>query len=235
MALLCWWHSADLCVLKCAGQASFESQWFLLWASLVAQMAQNLPANAGDLGLTPGSGRSPGGEMAIQSSILVWRTWWTEEPGGLLSVDRLFHRWPDQSALVLSGGYVFKCLLDNTLRGPHPLPKWAFLQNPRALLKLGHWLARRRSSLRPQWQLLNLLLVAVSVCEARIWMSSFLLWHPFPLKELPAMMHCSLFRSKDSASSWSSWRTVSFLRIGLWKFVKIWWKGTLPSQGEFCF
>ena len=68
-------------------------------------------------------------------------------------------RWPDQSALVLSGGYVFKCLLDNTLRGPHPLSKWAFLQNPRALLKLGHWLARPRSSLRPQWQLLNLLLV----------------------------------------------------------------------------
>ena len=30
-------------------------------ASLVAQMVKNLPANAGDWDLTPGSGRSPGG------------------------------------------------------------------------------------------------------------------------------------------------------------------------------
>ena len=29
-------------------------------ASLVAQMVKNLPANAGDLGLIPGLGRSPG-------------------------------------------------------------------------------------------------------------------------------------------------------------------------------
>ena len=31
-----------------------------VWASLVAQMIKNLPANAGDLGSIPGSGRSPG-------------------------------------------------------------------------------------------------------------------------------------------------------------------------------
>ena len=32
------------------------------WASLVAQLVKNLPAiNAGDLGLIPGLGRSPGG------------------------------------------------------------------------------------------------------------------------------------------------------------------------------
>ena len=30
------------------------------WASLVAQLEKNLPANAGDLGLIPGLGRSPG-------------------------------------------------------------------------------------------------------------------------------------------------------------------------------
>ena len=30
-------------------------------ASLVAQMVKNLPANAGDPGLIPGSGRFPGG------------------------------------------------------------------------------------------------------------------------------------------------------------------------------
>ena len=32
----------------------------VLAASLVAQMVKNLPANAGDLGLIPGLGRSPG-------------------------------------------------------------------------------------------------------------------------------------------------------------------------------
>ena len=31
-----------------------------VWASLVAQMVKNLPANAGDLGSIPGWGRSPG-------------------------------------------------------------------------------------------------------------------------------------------------------------------------------
>ena len=36
---------------------------YFKWASLVAQLVKNLPAcNAGDLGLIPGSGRSPGEE-----------------------------------------------------------------------------------------------------------------------------------------------------------------------------
>ena len=38
---------------------------------------------AGDLGLIPGSERSPGEGMATHSSILAWRIPWTEEPGGL--------------------------------------------------------------------------------------------------------------------------------------------------------
>ena len=38
--------------------------------------------NAGDLGLNPGSGRSPGAkEMATHSSILAWRIPWMEQPG----------------------------------------------------------------------------------------------------------------------------------------------------------
>ena len=56
----------------------------------------NLPANAGDAGLIPGWGTSPGEgnsnplqysclekETAVYSSILAWRFPWTEEPGGL--------------------------------------------------------------------------------------------------------------------------------------------------------
>ena len=47
---------------------------------------KNPPANAGDMGSIPGSGRSPGEEMATHSSILAWRMPWTEEPGGLQSM-----------------------------------------------------------------------------------------------------------------------------------------------------
>ena len=32
----------------------------LYWASLMSQMVKNLPAKEGDMGLIPGSGRSPG-------------------------------------------------------------------------------------------------------------------------------------------------------------------------------
>ena len=56
-------------------------------ASLVAK---NLPANAGDAieaVSIPGSGRSPGEEMATYSSILAWRIPWIGEPGGLQSIE----------------------------------------------------------------------------------------------------------------------------------------------------
>jgi len=52
------------------------------WASQVALVIKNLPANAGDAGSIPGSGRSPGGGCGnpLQSSCLenpvnreVWR------------------------------------------------------------------------------------------------------------------------------------------------------------------
>ena len=43
--------------------------------------------NAGNLGLIPGSERSPGeGNGATHSSILAWKIPWTEEPGGLQSM-----------------------------------------------------------------------------------------------------------------------------------------------------
>ena len=52
------------------------------WASLVAQMVKNSVANAGDLGLIPGSGRSPGegNGSPLQCSCLensMYRgAWW---------------------------------------------------------------------------------------------------------------------------------------------------------------
>ena len=53
-------------------------------------MVKNLPANAGDsgdMGLIPGSGRSPGVGMATHSSILAWKILWTEEHVGLQSME----------------------------------------------------------------------------------------------------------------------------------------------------
>ena len=45
-------------------------------------MVKNLLTNAGDVGLIPGSGRSPGEENVNHSSILAWEIPWTGEPGG---------------------------------------------------------------------------------------------------------------------------------------------------------
>ena len=42
-------------------------------------MVKNPPANPGDLGSTPGSGRPLEKEMATYSSILAWGIPWTED------------------------------------------------------------------------------------------------------------------------------------------------------------
>ena len=58
-------------------------------------MVKNLPANAGDIrdaGLIPELGRSPGEELAIYSSILVWEIPWTEDHGFAKSQTRLSMR-----------------------------------------------------------------------------------------------------------------------------------------------
>ena len=50
---------------------------------------RNLPANAGDIrdtGLIPGWEDPLEEGMATHSSILTWRSLWTEEPGGLWPV-----------------------------------------------------------------------------------------------------------------------------------------------------
>ena len=59
------------------------------WASQVMLVANNPPANAGDLrdvGLIPGLGRSRRGGNGSPFSILAWRLPWREEPGGLQSI-----------------------------------------------------------------------------------------------------------------------------------------------------
>ena len=52
-------------------------------------VVKNPPANTEelrDVGWIPGSGRSPGGDMAIHSSILAWRTPCTEGSGRQQSI-----------------------------------------------------------------------------------------------------------------------------------------------------
>ena len=59
------------------------------WASLVAQLVKNPPANAGDvrdMGLIPGLGRSLEKGKATDSSILAWRIPWTVKSMGLQRV-----------------------------------------------------------------------------------------------------------------------------------------------------
>ena len=56
-----------------------------IWVSVMFlsdSVVQNLPANAGDMGSIPGSGRSPGEGYGNHSSIIPW----IEEPGRLLSM-----------------------------------------------------------------------------------------------------------------------------------------------------
>ena len=45
-------------------------------------MVKNPLANEGDMGSSPGSGRSPRGENGNALLILAWRIPWTEEPAG---------------------------------------------------------------------------------------------------------------------------------------------------------
>ena len=57
----------------------------LQYGFLRGSVVKNPPANAGNMGSIPESGRSLEKEMATHSRILAGRTPWTEEPGELQS------------------------------------------------------------------------------------------------------------------------------------------------------
>ena len=46
-------------------------------------LVKNPPANARDMGLTPGLENPLENKMTTHSSIVAWRIPWTEEPSGL--------------------------------------------------------------------------------------------------------------------------------------------------------
>ena len=67
----------------------YTHTYIYIGASQVALVVKNPPANARDIrdaGLIPGWEDPLEEGMAIHSSILAWRTPWTEEPGGLWSI-----------------------------------------------------------------------------------------------------------------------------------------------------
>ena len=64
--------------MKIRGESQLLTQNGLPWVSNGKEFA----CNAGDLGLIPGSGRSPGEEMTTHSSILTWRIPWIESLAG---------------------------------------------------------------------------------------------------------------------------------------------------------
>ena len=66
-----------------------------------------------DTSSIPGLGRPPEGEMAMHSSILAWRTPWTEEPGGLqaLGLQRA-NKSPSSQSYGFSSGHVWMWKLD---------------------------------------------------------------------------------------------------------------------------
>ena len=76
-----------------------------MWASWVAQMVKNLPTCAGDVGLIFGLEDTPEKGMTTHISILVWKILWTEEPGGLQSMEsqRVGHDWARKHALRRRG------------------------------------------------------------------------------------------------------------------------------------
>ena len=61
----------------------FERGWTRAGSFPGGSDGKESACNAGDIGLIPGSGRSPGKGMANHSSIISWRIPWREEPGGL--------------------------------------------------------------------------------------------------------------------------------------------------------
>ena len=61
---------------------SFPKTYFSL-STIGDSVVKNPPANAGDMVLIPGLGRSLEEEMATRSSIPAWETQCTEEPGGV--------------------------------------------------------------------------------------------------------------------------------------------------------
>ena len=106
------WKVAE--IIKTAEGSCWTALSFPPWLS-----GEESACNAGDVGSTPGSGRSPGGGMAPHSSILAWEVPWTEEAGGLQSTG--LQSWMQLSNHMHTGSALWKGFerrLWNVYHGP---------------------------------------------------------------------------------------------------------------------
>ena len=98
-----WWRGD---IVLWASLFFFNLYWSRVdvWASQMALVVKNPPANAGDIrnvGLIPGQEDPLGEDMATHSSISSWRIPWPKEPGGLQSLgsQRVWHDWSDLACM----------------------------------------------------------------------------------------------------------------------------------------
>ena len=99
-------------------------------------MVKNRPVNAGDIrdmGLIPGSGRSPRGGHGNPLQYSCRENPWTEEPGGLQSIGshRIGHDWSDLAHMQAIAGEGN----GNTLQYASCLLLWT--EEPGGLLSMG--------------------------------------------------------------------------------------------------
>jgi len=122
-------------------------------ASIIISVVKKPPANAGDMGLIPGWGRSPGEGNGTHPSILAWRIPWTEETGGLQSMglQRAGHNWTTNTFTFLWDHQMyFVFLFFKNIFWPHHiaygiLVPWPGIgSTPLALAaqNLNHWTSR---------------------------------------------------------------------------------------------
>ena len=145
----CWLSPQER--LELTPWSDFVTSSHASWASQVALVVKNLPANTRairDKGLIPGSRRSPGGGPDSHSSTLAWRIPWTEQPGGLRSTGSqgVRHDWSGWAAAAAAASLPFALVLGKdqsivpkshvlSLRGLHASPLslvwWYLILNSR--------------------------------------------------------------------------------------------------------
>ena len=88
-----WQHLTSTTVQAATDLLAFSISVPFLWASLMAQMINNLPAMWETWVQSLGQEDPLEKEMATHCSILAWEIPWTEEPGGLqpMELQRVGH------------------------------------------------------------------------------------------------------------------------------------------------
>ena len=114
-------------------QTSYSTSQFLdLWASLVAQTVKNLPVMQKTRVQFLGCENPLGKEMATYSSILAWKTPWTEEPGRLQSMgsQKVGHNWATKTHFLICKSKSCEHLLFESFQHPFSILWIASILSP---------------------------------------------------------------------------------------------------------